>query len=292
MKSAIEDKIKLSPYFNEVVKPKYGRDVTHFPGNVMLTIGSCNSERILGMNVVGGAMDEANFMATKGQVISGGTGGGVKKTVAQFDLAEKTYASIVRRIKSRFLRAAPDLPGMMLLVSSAATIGSFTDRKLKASINDPTVFARDYATWDVKPASSFSGQKFKVIIGSNSMRSRILGPEDDIDKEYLLDNDCRIIDVPEEYREDFERDLENAIRDIAGISTHAISAFIHRVDKVDKSIDPSIQHPFTVEEYMFGDPAAKFIWDRMCTQKRRTTGGYEEIYWEPLRRPDKGRHIH
>lgn len=35
-----------------------------------LTIGSCVSERVRGMNVVGGCMDEANFMISKGQVMN------------------------------------------------------------------------------------------------------------------------------------------------------------------------------------------------------------------------------
>lgn len=292
MMSAVVDKIKLSPYFEEHFKPTYGREVTKFPGNIMMAVGSCNSERMLGMNVVGGAMDEANFMATKGQVIGGGTGGGVKKTVAQFDLAEKVYASLVRRIKSRFLKAPADLPGMMVLVSSAATMGSFTDRKIKDANNDPTVFVRDYSAWDVKPESHFSGETFDIVIGSSSLRSRIVNPGEVLDVDWLKENGSRVISVPIEYVDDFKRDLENAIRDIAGISTHAISAFIHRIEKVDECISPRVVHPFSVDQYDYGKPG-EFIWDRVCDRKKRNLrGGFEEDYWVPKLNPNALRYVH
>lgn len=290
MKSSVEDKLGLSPYFSENFKPRVGRDVTKFPSGIMFTIGSCNSERILGMNVIGGALDEANFMASKGEVIK--STGKKGKTVAQFDLAEKTYASICRRIKSRFLRAAPDLPGAMILASSAATIGSFTDRKLKASKDDPTVFSRDYATWEVKPASTFCGETFPVVVGSGAIRSKILDNETASRRQFFIDQGCEVINVPVEYTEDFERDLENAIRDIAGIGTHAISAFIHRVDKVQECVDPSLKHPFSVEEYDSGGHG-HFLWELMVHRKtRRLPGGHKEHYFVPKLNPTKPRHIH
>jgi hypothetical protein len=292
MKTAVDDKIKLSPYFMEHFKPDFRRDSTMFPNSINLSIGSCFSERILGMNVLGGAMDEANFMVSKGQVISGQSG--KKDTVAQFDLAEKMYAGIVRRIKSRFLKAPQDLPGLMILASSAATIDSFTNRKIRDSSKDPHVFCRDYAAWDVKPKQNFSGNKFWVLIGSSAVRSRIITNQEEASKEskeWLEEQGCRLIEVPIEYYEDFDRDLENAIRDIAGISTHAISAFIHRVSKIDDCATQD-KHPFTTDEYEYGS-GASFVWHRMCDQReRKLAGGYKEMYHTPKRNPSALRYIH
>tara|TARA_Y100000310_G_scaffold337602_1_gene425125 strand:- start:7137 stop:8993 length:1857 start_codon:yes stop_codon:yes gene_type:complete len=299
MKTAVEDKIKISPYFNEHFKGKANRDVTHYPSNVMLVIGSCNSERVLGMNVVGGAMDEANFMTTKGQVIKGSAG--IKKSIAQYDLAEKVYASIVRRIKSRFLMCANDLPGLMVLASSATTVNSFTDRKIKSSEGDPTVFVRDYANWEVKPQDNFSGETFEVIVGNGGLRSKVLKEDaTDAERHYYRDAGCRIIEVPSEYSEDFGRDLESAIRDIAGIATHAISAFIHRLEKIEDAVTrydhvqghQAIGHPCTQEEYTM-QTDFDFMWGRLCSKgKRRLKGGHEEFIWRPKNSPGKARYIH
>lgn len=299
MKTAVEDKIKISPYFQEHFKGRANRDVTHYPSNVMLVIGSCNSERVLGMNVVGGAMDEANFMTTKGQVIK--QAGGDKKSIAQYDLAEKVYASLIRRIKSRFLKAAQDLPGIMVLASSATTVNSFTDRKIKASIDDPAVFVRDYANWEVKPSENFTGESFEVVVGNGGLRSKILkSTADESERKYYLDAGCRIIEVPMEYIDDFQRDLELAIRDIAGIPTHAISAFIHRLEKIDHAVERyqslaehrSLGHPCTSEEYTMNTDF-DFMWGRICSKgKRRLKGGHEEWVWRPKNSPGKPRHIH
>lgn len=288
MKSAVDDKLKLSPYFGEQFKPDYRRDSTYFPSNIMLTIGSCNTDRVLGMNVLGGAVDEVNFMASKGQVIrSVGTG---KKTVAQYDLAEKTYASLVRRVKSRFLKAPSDLPGLMILCSSASTIGSFTDRKIQASLKTSDVFVRDYAAWHVKPANSFSGQTFRVLIGNDSVRSRII-KDTDPDWSFVVEDGARVIEVPVEYQEDFERDLESAIRDIAGISTHAISAFINRIEIVEQCVNEA-SHPFSVDEYTSGGTGA-FLWNEMVTYyERKLPGGYAERAAKPKRNPEALRHVH
>jgi hypothetical protein len=292
MKSAVDDKVKLSPYFMEHFKPDFRRDSTIFPSSINLSIGSCFSERILGMNVLGGALDEANFMVSKGQVINGNSG--KKATVAQFDLAERMYASIVRRIKSRFLKAPQDLPGLMILASSAATLDSFTNRKIRDSANDSTVFCRDYAAWDVKPKQNFNGAKFWVLIGNTATLSRVITEQSEIDalnRDWLEENGCRLIEVPIEYYDDFDRDLENAIRDIAGISTHAISAYLHRTARIDECVNTK-QHPFDTVEYEFGSGAG-FVWPRMCVQsERRISGGYKEMFWQPLRNPKCLRHIH
>lgn len=292
MKSAVDDKVKLSPYFMEHFKPDFRSDHTFFPNNINLSIGSCFSERILGMNVLGGAMDEANFMVSKGQVI--GKQSGKKATVAQFDLAEKMYASIVRRIKSRFLKAPQDLPGLMILASSAATIDSFTNRKIRDATNDSSVFVRDYAAWDVKPKQNFNGDKFFVLIGNSAVRSRVIrerSEADAIDRGWLEEQECRIIEVPIEYYDDFDRDMENAIRDIAGVSTHAISAFINRIGRIEDCVN-KLQHPFETLEYDFGNGAG-FLWHQMCKQgERRLPGGYKEVSWSALKNPKTARHIH
>jgi len=292
MKTAVDDKVKLSPYFMEHFKPDFRSDHTFFPNNINLSIGSCFSERILGMNVLGGAMDEANFMVSKGQVI--GKQSGKKATVAQFDLAEKMYASIVRRIKSRFLKAPQDLPGLMILASSAATIDSFTNRKIRDATNDSSVFVRDYAAWDVKPKQNFNGDKFFVLIGNSAVRSRVIrerSEADAIDRGWLEEQECRIIEVPIEYYDDFDRDMENAIRDIAGVSTHAISAFINRIGRIEDCVN-KLQHPFETLEYDFGNGAG-FLWHQMCKQgERRLPGGYKEVSWSALKNPKTARHIH
>ncbi|RLG72344.1 MAG: hypothetical protein DRO11_02450 [Methanobacteriota archaeon] len=292
MMSAVGDKLNLSPYFHEHFWPERGGKVqgelVSFPRNIELSIASCNSERALGKTVFGGAMDEVNFMESRKQVVSGRTR---DLTEAHFDRAEKVYASLTRRIKSRFQSAGSDIPGMFILASSATTEGSFVRRRIRDSVNTPDVFVREYAAWDVKE-SKYLSKRFRVLVGSSSLRSRVLADDEVIDEVWLRDNEVFVIDVPDEYREDFDRDLEGAIRDIAGVPTNAITPYIHRTEAIDECIDRERNHPFTTHDWQI-DQSGDFYWDQLSRQgERNLRGGFTEKVWTPILNPEAARWVH
>ena len=67
---------------------------------------------------------------------------------------------------------------------------------------------------------------FKVEVGDESRRSRVLsGTEDNV-------NEDRVIDVPMDYKPEFELDTDAAVRDFAGIPVLAIRPFIVRREKI------------------------------------------------------------
>lgn len=219
---------------------------------------------------------------------------GKQLTAANFDIVEKVYRSMVRRIKSRFQTAGGDFPGMVIMVSSAATLDSFTERKLREAKLDPTVFVRDHTAWTSKPMDHFCGKWFYVLCSKSSLRSRILedGEYDEISPEYLEENNAWLIEVPVEYKEDFESNLEDSLRDIAGVSTQAISAFFQRVDAIDACIAKDRKHPFSSEVWISGSPAT-FDWDYLCRKiERRLPGGFVETAWAPKEEPSSPRWIH
>jgi len=293
MKTAVDDKIRESVYFMEKFAPKISKENTVFPNNIRVIIGSYGSERILGSNVFAVGLDETNFPPTrKSQQIT--TAIGQRKTVAHFDPVEKVYRSLLRRIKSRFQKAGGDFPGMVILASSAATLESFTERKMKESANDPEVFVRDHTPWTAKPETEFCGEKFWVICSTSSIRARILDEDeyDMVTDDYLLENDAWLIDVPIEFLNDFETDLENALRDIAGISTQAISAFIQRVDMVDNCADDNLPHAFSLGEWTAGGPGS-FKWRQLCKEfERKLPGGFTETAFSPRINPKTLRWCH
>lgn len=288
IKKAIDDKIRQCPYFQQL-KVKTGVEFTKFPNNVTMSVATYNSDRILGANIFSAALDEANFaVSTKQQIVESMAR---VRTEALYDQAEKMYLSLIRRIKSRFMRAGGDLPGMVILASSAAMVGSFLDRRIVESKKNPDVFVRSYATWDVHPADHFSGKKFRIICGNASLRSRILAENETIDEGHLETSGARVISIPDEYRSDFESNLEDSIRDIAGISTHAIAAFFQRVEKIQFAVTAR-KHPFTVLEWQYGTPG-EFIWDMLAESRQRVLpGGYKETYWVPKLNPKALRYVH
>ena len=207
------------------------------------------------------------------------------------DQAEVLYASMKRRMKSRF-EVGGKLPGMLFVVSSKQTQDDFTARRIIESMNDPSVLVRDFSLWDVKP-DNYSDKKFFVLCGNESIPSRVLdaGEESRYQDELCPDN-CVLIEVPEDFRADFETDLEGGIRDIAGIATVAVNPFIQRRDKIVSAMQPGREHPFSVVVY---DPSrgGGFIWERLADVKMvRTASGTREPAWKPRVNPDAPRHVH
>jgi hypothetical protein len=175
----------------------------------------------IGQNVIGGLIDEVNFMSL------------VEKSVKNvdrgtYDQALQIYNGIARRRKSRFLQQG-SMPGVLCLVSSKKYPGEFTDMKIAEAQKDPTIYIYDKCVWQIKPPNTFSGKWFKVFVGDMSRKPRILE-----DGDPLLVEDKLVKDIPIEYRKEFTNDIIGSLRDIAGVSTMARHPFILDVDRASK----------------------------------------------------------
>ncbi len=216
-----------SPYFNEVFP--YQKDFLselRFPKRLIVKPVSGAATAAIGQNVIGGLIDEVNFMqiieASK-QVADGGI----------FDQAMELYKSIVQRRKSRFMIGGK-LYGMLCLVSSKRFPGEFTEMKAKEAerqlkeTGHTDIFVYDKTTWDVKPPGTFSGQWFCVFRGDTSRRPRILQPDERVESK----DSHLVLRVPMEFKPEFERDILSALRDVGGVSTQALNPFLINVDAV------------------------------------------------------------
>lgn len=150
------------------------------------------------------------------------------------------------------------MPGHLFMISSSRYPNDFTERKSQEALNgDKSIFVRDYAVWETKPAQTFMSGTFKVEVGDQSKRSRVLnGGEDNV-------NEDRIIDVPMDYKDEFELDTDAAVRDFAGIPVLAIRPFIVRrekiVDMFKRGAEVGAKHPFTRLDVTLGKhPSLRF----------------------------------
>ncbi|MDH5185116.1 MAG: hypothetical protein OEX12_14635 [Gammaproteobacteria bacterium] len=185
-----------------------------FPNRIIVRPISGDPTASIGENVFGGIIDEINFMSVvenSKQSIDGGT----------YDQAVALYNSIARRRKSRFMQAGVTA-GLLCLVSSKRYPGQFTDIKEEEARRNKTIYVYDKRIWDIKPEGTFSGNWFDVFIGDIGRQPRVISA----DENYDMEDRHLIVAVPEEYREEFESDMTNALRDIAGVSTLATIPFI------------------------------------------------------------------
>jgi hypothetical protein len=209
-----KEMITRSPYFQQHFPHDDSLESEmNFPNRIIVKPVSGSSMATIGQNVIGGLIDELNYMAViekSSRAVDAGT----------YNQAVEVYNSIARRRKSRFLKEGK-MPGILCLVSSKRYPGQFTDTKEEEAKTDPTIFIYNKRVWDIKP-ESFSKRKFPVFIGDDFRKPRILEPGEKVPAE-----DQHLIDrIPEDFRVDFEKDIINALRELAGVSNLTKSPFI------------------------------------------------------------------
>jgi hypothetical protein len=201
-----------------------------FPNRIVVRPLSGDVNAAIGSNIFGAILDEINFMAVVEQSKNAVDGG-------VFDQANEMYNSIIRRRKSRFMAAGGRLPGMVCLVSSKRYPGEFTDRKQlearaeKARTGKTGIFIYDRTLWQIKPEGTYGEKRFGLFLGDVSRKPCILEEGTKVAHE----DAGLVMEVPEEFRSEFERDVLSAIRDIAGSATFALHPFIVNTEAVSKA---------------------------------------------------------
>lgn len=261
--------IQDSPYFQEKFKfdPHRVKSRLIFPNRIEVVPVSGQETATIGQNVMGGIIDELNYM----DVVSDS-----KKAVdgEDYDQAVRLYNSIARRRKSRFVNQGK-LPGILCLVSSRRYPGQFTDKKeeqMRKEIKKngaSTIYLYDYRVWEVKPEGTFTDGTFHVFIGDNSRQPYVL--EDD---EEINTADRHLIDtIPVDFRSDFDDDIINALREVAGKSTVSKNPFMSNTAKVAAAFVPRHKSILSRLDVEFETEAL-------------------EYYKPRFMRPDKMRYVH
>lgn len=208
-----------SPYFKE--KYNFNRKIESkmvFENRVEVTPVSGMETAAIGQNVIGGMIDEVNYMeiiekSSKARGVDGST----------YDQAQALYNSISRRRETRFMSGGIT-PGILCLCSSKRYPEEFTEQRTKvaereiAETGETSIYVYDKAVWEVKPEGTYSGDVFYVYAGGATDQPRIIPDEEEFDGE--------VVAVPVEYRKKFETDMLNSLRELAGVSLYATHPFI------------------------------------------------------------------
>jgi len=214
-KSVIYDELiswwNASPYFSNLMKKNKSTD-SLFPKRIHLTVGS-RPQHFIGKHIFGAIMDEMNFQD--------------RVTNQAYD----NYTNVLRRMKSRF-GVSKYFPGHLWLLSSKRRDTDPLQVHIERSRDDPTTIIFDAALWEVKKERlNLSGKYFYVYAGDGSRDPFIIGDKYDHRLHFHLD-DSRIVRVPIEFRKDFEKDIYNALRDLAGVSVQGAHKLIPSVEAI------------------------------------------------------------
>ena len=246
----LKGKIKGSEYFRTVYPYQEFATELRFPNNVLLA--ACTQSQVIGMNTFAAAMDEANFMPIVERSQTARLRGGKRL----YDQAEVVFTAMLRRMETRYLRFG-NLPGKLMALSSAQYPDDFMERKAVLYRGHKNVFIRNYAVWDTKPDGTYSNEKFFVFFNKESGLGRI--PKDD----ETLGEEEEKIEIPVEFKHDFEVDMEGSLRDLAGKSTVAIEPFITKRDMIAMMYQDNRRHPFSAYETTLRD-GAYILRDVLC----------------------------
>jgi hypothetical protein len=224
--------IEAMPWFQKYARPTKLIEAEMFftEKNIRVVQGGSDADAILGEAIIGGAVDEVNFMqvveqSKRAEVSEGGRGG-------RYDQAQNLHDTLTRRRKGRFMYNGPSI-GIISLSSSTRYRNDFTDRR-KKQIEDNNIqgcYIYDKAQYDVWPEDRYCGDKFRLLIENEAAADvRILGDEE------RAAEGATVIEIPVEYRENFDIDSAGALRDIVGRSVKSINPFLRRREKVNEAV--------------------------------------------------------
>lgn len=236
--SNIKGYIDTSPYFRQQFprSTKIDSKIDFYPRTKkrIQVIPGSQELHALGLNLFTFLMDEVNFMRVKDDKDAGVIKG----------QAYSMYNATYTRLLSRFTRPGGTLPGMMFLLSSRNAETSFLEehlRTVKGGEHAYSTHISDYALWEVKN-KAYTWPGFRVEVGDRVSRSRLLKPKE------VARAGARVVEVPWEYHKPFTEDVDQALRDIAGVATFNLSPLISDRPSVFEAISPALQHPFTRDD--------------------------------------------
>lgn len=292
----IVTKIVSSQYFNENFPCKALKHEMRFPNHLTIRPLASTDHSMLGKNVIAVFLDEGNFLNQNRA--------SAKKFDTRFgekDRAEVIYNLLLNRMSSRFMKQGKT-PGLFVIASSKQTESDFTSRLIQSSRNDSSLFVRDFAKWDLSP-NEFKPGRFHVLVGPGATGTKIVEPEELEQVRNTMPDGSVLFEVPIDLKPSFERDLDSAVRDLAGIATQAIAPYFRRQDKLLGAVKTHRKHPFsslTLVQQQPGSlqPSGRFLWDELCedvTAKYQTSSPLNapspKIY-VPKYFPRAARHVH
>jgi hypothetical protein len=230
--------IANSPYFNKIYP--YDKRITSEmifrEQHVTIMPVSSSDTGAISLNVIGGLLDEMNFMqkVTKSKQDGADMSG-------EYDQAKNLYLNLSKRRRSRFMSRGK-LPGILFLVSSSRYPDDFTELKAQEAEMcggpDSQIYVWSKSLWESKGRERYSSDIFRVLVGNEKFKSRIMKPDE------VAPDDMETIEVPEDFRSEFVKDIDGSIRDLAGRTTLATRPFLRNREAIFNCMNLAEQYGY------------------------------------------------
>ena len=203
--------ISKSPWFQYFNPKILAGEILFKKENILLISGNSKSTTPLGYNVYFAVLDEAAFYIDN----------------ENKQVAEEIYTALQRRIVSRF-----GYEGLSMIISSPLYEGDFVTKKIDEAKKQfsKQVFSRELPTWkgrpiekaDLKNKFYFNNRTGKVLdsLPDSTVKEDVSWVKEDFDSDKI------IWEIPGEYKKSFLQDPDRAKRDLAGVPSGSIQAFM------------------------------------------------------------------
>lgn len=241
-----------SPYFKNIFPQKKNRNMRAIlntqgsqstselyevvlPQGLSVLLGSKVSHA-LSLAIVSAVLDEVSVRQKR-----------TIKTEDDPDSAEALFAEMHARLISRF-HTLGYVPGLLSVVSSKKATSDFLESLMAQKRNDPHTHISSFSQWEVKP-NTYSKKMFHIFVGTSRSSSRIL---EEHELELYPKDSPSILSVPVDLRSSFEYDINNSLRDLAGIATSPMNLLFEDPIIVNKAWDEKRKSPFLNPEIPAG----------------------------------------
>ena len=227
-----------SPWFMKRGHEAGDRYKTYIPNkNISFEIGS-EEQHATSLDIFFFMFDEANDFLHQNADIN------------QTD-AMKILNAANQRIRSRFKSTDRKLFfGKSIILSSKQSELAFLEQYVKDRLtkNPDGIYIVDEPQWEILPLE-LSGKRFNVAYGNKNARSRILSDSENIEE--VKKQGYKILNVPIEYKKDFDDNLNRALTEMGGVSVSYIDKFFSR-EYIANSIDRNRINPFSMDILIIG----------------------------------------
>jgi len=245
----MKDAMSRMPYFQVDFPWDQSADAVQlkFPKNIRVQASITDPEAVRSHDLWSFLLDECNFLPIVGRSSKDKEGRG-------YDAAQVMWEAGRRRQTSRFEGISLWRPKCVLL-SSRDRPHDFLERRegeaLQSGITSGPPDRQDIedepgrrlyfsrSLWEARPRGSYMASMFTVEVGGDGRRSRILATGEEATP------GARTVDVPDDFRDQFEKNVDEALRELAGVAVAGVGLLFPDGDVVDDCFVLPTKHPFS-----------------------------------------------
>ena len=231
-------RIDHSPWFKKFYPrdPQMKRQIRFSIKDVWILPGDSAETSFEGYNILGGILDEMDS----------------HKQTKDKDYADIGYDAIHSRIASRFTDPKKlGHRGLLICIGQMKKKDGFAARKKAEYEKDKMAHVTTMTIWESLGWERYCDKQGRRVSFWYDIKRKEIRPAAVI---AIIGTTADLIEVPEAYRVDFERNPQKALRDLAGIPPEVIDAFISLADRVELASDSWQQLHKTADGELSGSP--------------------------------------